>query len=330
MKSRILQWGILSTARINQALIKPLAESPRNHLMAVASRDEARVRDYASQNGIERAYGSYDALLADPEIDVVYISMPNSLHAEWAIRAADAGKHVLCEKPLAMSVEEVDAISAAAARNSIVVAEAFMYRHHPQTLKVQELIASGAIGELRLVRGGFTFHNKRPNNVRLDPELGGGSIWDLGCYPISYARTVMGGAAPEEVMGWQIVGPTGVDISFFGQMRFAGGVYAQFDSSFQSFPASPMEFVGSEGRITLTQSFKPEPNARLYFHRTDQPVEVLKMGDDLTYLGEVEDLYDAAVAGTPQRIPLSDSRLNVLTISALLRSAREGRPVRPA
>lgn len=328
MKSRILQWGILSTARINQALIKPLNVSPRNHLMAVASRDLERARSYASENGIARAYGSYEALLADPEIDVVYISLPNSLHVEWTIKAADAGKHVLCEKPLAMRVEEVDAVAAAAKRNGVAVAEAFMYRHHPQTLKVQELIDSGAIGDLRLIRGGFTFYNRRPNNVRLDPGLGGGSIWDLGCYPISYARTVMGGAAPEEVMGWQIVGPTGVDISFFGQMRFGGDVYAQFDSGFQSTPRSPMEFVGSEGRITLTQSFKPEEDARLYLHRDDRPVEVLQMGDDLLYLGEVEDLYDAAVAGRPQRIPLSDSRLNVMTINALLQSAREGRSVR--
>lgn len=328
MKARILQWGILSTARINRALIGPLAASPRNHLLAVASRDEARAKEYASQRGIARAYGSYDALLCDPEIDVVYIPLPNQLHAEWAIKAADAGKHVLCEKPLAMSVDEVDAIMEAAHRNRVVIAEAYMYRHHPQTLKVQELIGSGAIGRLQFIRGGYSFSLQRPGDVRLDPKLGGGSIWDVGGYPISYARTAAGGAAPEEVMGWQIVGPTGVDVSFFGQMRFAGNVYAQFDSGFQSTLRMPMEFVGSEGRITLTHSFDPQVSARLYLQRGDQPAEVLTLGDDLLYLGEVEDMYDAAVGARTQRIPLSDSRLNVMTIRALVQSAREGRPVR--
>ncbi len=325
MTDRILRWGLLGTGRINRALIAPLRISPRNHLTAVASRDADRARACAAEWGIPRWFGSYEALLADPEIDVIYNSLPNSLHAEWTIKAAQAGKHVLCEKPLAITVEEVDAVAAAARQAGGVVAEAFMYRHHPQTLKVQELIAGGAIGRLRLVRGGFTFPLTRPGDVRLDPALGGGSLWDVGCYPISFARTAIG-AAPAEAFGWQVTGPTGVDLTFAGQLRFPGDVYAQVDSGFQSALRMVMEFVGDAGRITLTNAFKPDAESRLYLWRGDE-MEVLTFPAQELYLGEVEDLADAILLGKPTRVTLADSRENVATILALLRSAREGRAV---
>jgi D-xylose 1-dehydrogenase (NADP+, D-xylono-1,5-lactone-forming) len=328
MATRILKWGILGTARINRALIPPLSISPRNKLLAVASRDLARAQAYAAEQGIERAHGSYEALLANPEVDVVYISLPNHLHAEWSIRAAAAGKHVLCEKPLALSVEDVDRVAEAARQYGVVIAEAFMYRHHPQTLKVVELINEGAIGRLQLVRGGFTFMLDRPEDIRLKPEMGGGSIWDVGCYPISYARTVAGGIAPEEVFGWQEVGPTGIDMAFFGQMRFPGGVIAQIDSGFNSEYRTVMEFIGDQGRITVPQSFKPDPESHLYLRKGDAPHEKIRFADPELYLGEVEDLYDAAVYGKPQRIPLSDTRQNIATIRSLLASAETGAPVK--
>ena len=187
-----LRWGLLSTARINRALIPPLRASPRNELAAVASRGRERAEAYAREWSIPRAFGSYEDMLADPGIDVIYNPLPNRLHAEWTIKAAQAGKHVLCEKPLAMTVEEVDAMAAAAQQAGVVVAEAFMYRHHPQTLKVKEMVERGEIGDLRLVRGSFTFNLTHPGDVRLDPALGGGSLRDVGCYPISYARYVIG------------------------------------------------------------------------------------------------------------------------------------------
>ena len=323
MAKSILRWGLLGTGRINRALIAPLRISPRNRLTAVASRDADRARAYATERDIPRWHGSYEALLADPEIDVIYNSLPNSLHAEWTIKAAQAGKHVLCEKPLAVTVEDVDAIAAAAERAGVVVAEAFMYRHHPQTLKVQELVASGAIGRLRLVRGGFTFNLTRPGDVRLDPALGGGSIWDVGCYPISFARAAIG-AAPLEAFGWQVTGPTGVDLSFTGQLRFPGQVYAQVDSSFQATLRMVMDFVGDAGRITLTNAFKPDADSRLYLWREDA-MEVLTFPAQELYLGEVEDMADAILLDKPPRVSLADSRENVATILALLRSAREGR-----
>ncbi len=328
MATRILKWGILGTARINRALIPPLKISPRNKLLAVASRDLARAQAYAAEKGIERSHGSYEDLLADPEIDVVYISLPNHLHVEWSLKAAEAGKHVLCEKPLALSVEDVDRVEAAAKQHGVIIAEAFMYRHHPQTLKVVELIKEGAIGKLQLVRGGFTFIIERPGDIRLKPEMGGGSIWDIGCYPISYARTAAGGVAPEAVFGWQEIGPTGVDMAFFGQMRFPGGVIAQVDSGFNSAFRTMMEFIGDAGRIVVTRAFKPDASGHMYVEKTDGSSERLHFPDQELYLGEVEDLYDAAVYGKPQRVPLSDTRQNIATIRALIASAESGAPVR--
>ncbi len=210
MSSKTLNWGLISTARINRALITPLRASKRNHLLAVASRSQEFADAYARKWKIPRAHGSYEAMLADPEIDVIYNPLPNHLHAEWTIKAVEAGKHVLCEKPLALSVDEVDAIAAAAQRYGRVVTEAFMYRHHPQTLKARELVQNGSLGTLKLLRGSFSFMLDRDGDIRLDPEMGGGSIWDIGCYPISFMRTVVG-MEPLEVFGWQVTGPTGID-----------------------------------------------------------------------------------------------------------------------
>ena len=320
-----LRWGLLGAARINRALIPPLRASERNELVAVASRDLQKAETYAKEKGIPRALGSYEALLADPAIDVVYNPLPNRLHAEWTIKAAQAGKHVLCEKPLALTVAEVDAIAEAAQKARVVVAEAFMYRHHPQTLKVKELVESGAIGKLRLVRGSFTFNLTREADVRLVPALGGGSIWDVGCYPISYARFVVG-AEPVEAFGWQILGQTGVDEIFVGQLRFPNDIYAQFDSGFRAPFRTQIEVVGGEGTITVLASFKPGLNEQIILRRGDEAQTIAIPGQEL-YSGEVEDMADAILLGKAPRVSLADSRGNTAAIVALLQSAREGKPV---
>ena len=317
-----LNWGLLSTARINRALIPPLQVSKRNHLLAVGSRSQVTADAYAKEEKIERAHGSYEALLADPDIDVVYNSLPNHLHAEWTIKAVEAGKHVLCEKPLALSVDEVDAIKAAAHKHGRVVAEAFMYRHHPQTLKVQELVKSGSIGALKLVRGSFSFMLSREGDVRLNPEWGGGSIWDVGCYPISYTRCVVG-EEPLEVFGWQVTGETGIDATFVGQMRFSGDVLAQFDSSFVIPFHAFMEIVGSEGTLSIPHPFKPGINEKIYLTRDEKTETTVVKGQEL-YIGEVEDMADAILLGKNSLVSLDDSRANVATITALLESARNG------
>jgi predicted dehydrogenase len=324
--TKILNWGLLSTANINRALITPLRASKRNHLLAVASRSQESADVYARERKIPRAHGSYEALLSDPEIDVIYISLPNHLHAEWTIKAVAAGKHVLCEKPLALNVDEVDAVKTAAQKHGRVVAEAFMYRHHPQTLKVQEIIKSGALGTLKLIRGSFSFALSRAGDVRLDPTMGGGSIWDIGCYPISYARTVLG-ENPLEVFGWQVTGETGIDETFMGQMRFANEVHAQFDCSFVIPFHSFMEIVGSEATLNIPKPFKPEVNEKIFITRDDKTETIKVKGQEL-YIGEVEDMADAILLGTAPHISLDDSRANVATIFALLESARLDKPVK--
>ncbi len=329
MSTRVLRWGLLSTANINRAVIAPLRNSPRNRLSAVASRDAEHARAYARQWEIPHSFGSYEAMLADPDVDVVYISLPNSLHAEWTIKAAQAGKHVLCEKPLAVTLAEVDAIAAAAKAAGVVVSEAFMYRHHPLTLKVKEIVASGVLGDLRLVRGAFTFDiSQRPNDVRLQPALGGGSIWDVGCYPISYTRYVLDGE-PREIFGWQMVGASGVDEYFAGQMRFAGDVFAQFDCGFRSSQRMHFEIAGSAGELTVPNAYRPGAQAHAVLTRGDQ-VESITVPDTELYLGEIEDMADAILLGTPPRIPLAWSRGNVATILDLLHSADGGQPVKTA
>ncbi len=329
MADKILRWGLISTAAINRRLIPALRESQRNVLTGVASRDLSRAETYAREWKIPKAYGSYEAMLADPEIDAVYVSLPNSLHAPWTIAAAQAGKHVLCEKPLAGSVEEVDAIAKAGQDTGVVIAEAFMYRHHPQTLKVKELLDDGAIGPLRYIHGAFSFFLNRPGDVRLDPELGGGGIWDVGCYPISYGRAMMGTEATD-VFGWQLRGASGVDVGFTGQLRFPGDVFFQFDCGFQETFRQTMQFVGETGMIQVTEPFTPREAASITVKDANDKTEVIHSPQVELYLGEVEDLYDAAVLGKPQRVTLADSRGNTATIQALLRSSRTGQAERLA
>jgi D-xylose 1-dehydrogenase (NADP+, D-xylono-1,5-lactone-forming) len=326
MANKVLNWGLLSTANINRALITPLRASKRNHLVAVASRTQESADKYAREWKISRAHGSYEALLTDPEIDVIYNPLPNHLHAEWTIKAVEAGKHVLCEKPLALSVEEVDAIQAAARKHGRIVMEAFMYRHHPQTLKVQEVIRDGFIGTIKLIRGSFSYILSREGDVRLDPAMGGGSIWDVGCYPISYARTVLG-ENPVDVFGWQVTGPTGIDETFVGQMRFPNDILTQFDSSFIVPLRWFIEIVGSEGTLNIPSPFKPQTNEKIYLTRSDKTETIQIKGQEL-YIGEVEDMADAVLLGRDPRVSLDDSRGNVAVISALLESARAGKPVR--
>jgi predicted dehydrogenase len=318
------RWGLLSTARINRAVIPPLRESPRHELRAVASRDRARGDAYAREWGIPVVHDSYDALLADPEIDAVYNPLPNGLHAEWTIKACRAGKHVLCEKPIALSVDEVDAMAAAADAAGVIVTEAFMYRHHPQTARLKALVADGTIGRLQLVRGAFSFELSRPGDVRLDPGLGGGALWDVGCYPVSMARVLVG-AEPTAVTGWQRLGPTGIDELFIGTLEFAGA-FAQFDCSFRAPLRTHVEIIGTEAAITVPQPFKPGLSERLILTRGGESETIVVEGEPL-YVGEVDDLADAARGIKPPTVSLADSRANTATLVALLESARTGRRV---
>ena len=320
-----LRWGLLSTAHINRSLIPPLKESKRNQLIAVASRDQQKAEAYASEWKIPKAFGTYEELLSDPEVDVIYNPLPNSLHAAWTVKALEAGKHVLCEKPLATTLDDVDAIIAAANKTGKVVAEAFMYRHAPQTLKVKELVNGGAIGKVVMMRGVFSFSLTNPQDIRLDPGLGGGSIWDIGCYPISYARFICA-QEPIQVFGLQVDSPTGVDQNFSGEMRFPGDVVAQFQSSFGSPYFTFFEIFGDKGRIAIPVPFKPGASEKFYMFQNGNEKEIEVKSGHL-YNGEIEDMADAILDHKPARISLDDSRNNVRAILNLLESAKTGAPV---
>ena len=326
MTNQTLRWGLLSTARINQALIGPLRSSKRNTLTAVASRSQDNADVYARENSIEKAYGSYDAMLADPEIDVIYNPLPNHLHAEWTINAIEAGKHVMVEKPIALTVAEVEAMDAAAKKHRRVVAEAFMYRHHPQTLHIVEMINTGKLGAIKFVRGSFSFQLNRPGDIRLDPALGGGALWDVGCYPLNFTRTVLG-ADPVEVFGRQVTGSTGIDETFIAQLRFPGDVYAQFDCSFVIPFRSVMEVMGTMGRLAIPAPFKPGEKEHILLTRPNGVIDTITIPGEPLYIGEVEDMADAVLLGKTPRVSLADSRSNVATILALFESSRTGKPV---
>ncbi len=316
-----LRWGLLSTAHINRAVIPHLRNSPRNRLVTVASRTIDKARSYAAEWKIDNALGSYEELLADPEIDVIYNPLPNSMHAEWTVKALEAGKHVLCEKPLATTLADVDAIISAAKRTGKVVAEAFMYRHHPLTLKARELVASGEIGKIVMMRGVFTFNLTNMNDVRMNASLGGGSIWDIGCYPISYARSIYA-SEPVQVFGQQVASDTGVDESFSGEMLFPGNVLAQIQCSFNSPAYRHFEVYGDKGRLEISNPFTPSPKEKISLVQDGKVREIEINSGDL-YAGEIEDMADVILDHKQPRISLSDSRNNVRTIIAMLESAAQ-------
>jgi D-xylose 1-dehydrogenase (NADP+, D-xylono-1,5-lactone-forming) len=325
MTKRILNWGLLSTARINRALIPPLRASKRNEVVAVASRSLEQAETYAREWDIPRVFGSYEALLDDPDVDVIYNSLPNHLHAEWTIKALHAGKHVLCEKPLVLSVQEVDAIAQATKETGNIVAEAFMYRHHPKTLKVKELVDGGVLGDLQIIRGLFAATFNLKDNYRMVKEMGGGSLWDVGCYPVSYTRLIVG-EKPREVFGWQVEGPTGIDETFMGQMRFESGVLAQFVCGFASPFRTSMEIIGSRGTLTVPVPFHPGASDKIHLQVGDD-AETIGIPDQELYIGEVEDMADAVLLGKEPRMSLADSRDIIEMIVGLFESARLGKPV---
>jgi len=220
----VTRWGLLSTARINRRIVAAARGSNEIQLVAVASRERARAEEYARANEIGRAHGSYEELLAAEDVDAVYIPLPNSLHVEWSVRALEAGKHVLCEKPLARSAAEAERAFAAAERTGRLLEEAFMYRHNPQTARLEKLVDEGAVGRVRLIRAVFSFPVQGERNIRLLAELDGGALLDVGCYCVSGARLLAG--EPESVWAESVAGPTGVDEVLAGALRFPGGVLA--------------------------------------------------------------------------------------------------------
>ena len=338
-------WGLLSTARINERLIPAIRASDRSTLLAVASRSKERAQAYAKQWNIPYAYGTYEQILADSAINLVYLSLPNHLHAEWAIKCAEAGKHILCEKPIALTTNEVDCMAQAAEKNGVIIQEAAMMRFHPQTRYLRELVAKGTIGDVRLIRGVFAFTLDNPGDIRLNTDMGGGSLWDLGSYCVSFARTVLQ-AEPVEVSAYQVSGDTGVDMSFSTQMQFPTDTLVQFFCSFQSFAHIEADFLGTEGRIHADIPWANHigASARVQITRSGNAAGTSTFSDSIegdttetkryanmnAYQCEVNSMVESILDGAEPVISLTDSRSNVATIVALHESARMGKPVRPA
>jgi predicted dehydrogenase len=317
-----VRWGLLSTANINRKLIPAIRAATRGELVAVASRSRDSAETYARQWDIPQAFASYDAMLNSAEIDAVYIGLPNHLHAPWTIRALDAGKHVLCEKPFALSLAEVDAMIAAAERNNRVLMEAFMYRHHPQTKLVGEWIRSGKLGEIAAFQGVFNFSMGNRDNVRLNPAWGGGAMWDVGVYPMSFAQFVFGGP-PVAVSAQQWIGAEGVDETFLGQMMYAEGGLAQFACGFRMPFHTRVSVMGTDGTIEITRPFigMDDPGATSLFHSADGTVQPIDVPQKDLYLGQVENMHAAILDGTPQYLTLTETRNHVKTALALYASA---------
>jgi xylose dehydrogenase (NAD/NADP) len=315
-----VRWGILSTAAINRRLLPAFRESPALELLAVASRAQERADEYARAEAIPRAYGSYEELLADPDVEAVYISLPNSLHVEWSVLALEAGKHVLCEKPLSNRAADVTRAFDAADRAGRLLMEGFMYRHHPQTARAVALVQSGAIGEVRLVRSSFGFTIESAEDVRLRPELDGGALMDLGCYCVNVTRLV--GGEPEAVVSRAVAGPSGVDIRFAGTLVLPGSALAHFDCGFDVPDDSCVEIVGSTGTVRIPRPFLVS-DAAVELVR-DGGVETIEVPEADSYLVELENVSAAARGAAEPLLGRDDAIGQARTLEALLRSADDG------
>jgi predicted dehydrogenase len=318
-----VKWAIMSTANINRKVIPGAHASPKVELVAVASRDRARADEYAKTWEIPRAYGSYDALLADPEVEAVYISLPNSMHCEWAVKALEAGKHVLCEKPLSRHANEVEAAFDAADRAGRLLSEAFMYRHNPQTKRAKQLVDEGAIGELRLIRSAFSYSLYDADNIRLRTALDGGALMDVGCYAVSGSRLF--GGEPERVFGEAWFGSSGTDWVFAGMLRFPGNVMAVFDSGTAMTERDELEAIGSDGSLFLDDPWHCKvPGIEL---RREGRIERIELDPVDSYRLELENLSDVIRGDSELLLGRDDAVAQARALEALHDSAMRGAPV---
>ncbi|MET3939840.1 xylose dehydrogenase (NAD/NADP) [Paenibacillus sp. PvP094] len=324
---RKLRWGILGSASIAKGSVIPgLQQSELNEVAAIASRDEEKAKQTADQLGIPQAYGSYEALLEDDSIDAVYIPLPNHLHREWTIRAAEAGKHILCEKPLALTEQEAREMAQACDDAGVLLAEAFMYRHHPRYDQIRDVIASGEIGEIRGIHSTFSFNNSgSAGNVRFKREWGGGALYDIGCYSISAARLLLG-QEPSAVTVIGMFSPEHdhVDMMASGLLEFNDHVGVTFDSSMWAAFRNTLEVLGSDGIIEVPSAFISNPDRSSNFYVTAggerREVEVPQVNH---YSLQGDDMARAVLQGKNMRFASSDAVANMKVLEACLRSAEE-------
>ena len=321
-----LRWGLLGTARINRQIIPALRNSKLSELWAVASRSAEHAADYAQEWKIPHSFASYSDLLTDPDIDVVYNSLPNHLHAEWTIKAAQAGKHILCEKPFALSLTEALGMAAAAEQSGVYLTEAMVFRHFEQTRKVMEIIRSGEIGDVLVTRGVFTFSLTRPDDFRWKPECGGGSLWDVGCYPVSFMHMIAGGP-PHTVFGMQHIASSGVDETFVGQMHYSGDLLGQFTCSFNLPRHVGVEIQGTHGMLAVPAPFGISEHNLVILRKNDTEKQ-FSFKIDNRFQNLVDDFARSITDNKPPLITPTESCQIIATLEGLVESARSGLPVR--
>ncbi|NLE77387.1 MAG: Gfo/Idh/MocA family oxidoreductase [Chloroflexi bacterium] len=320
-----VRWGVMGTANIGRVAVIPALQAARNcTVTAVASRSGKTAAGFARQMGIPQAYGSYEALLQADDVDAVYIPLPNSLHREWVIRAAEAGKHILCEKPLGLTAQECLEMASEAEARRVLLMEAFMYRFHPRTEKVLEIVGSGVLGPLRLIHAAFTFRLADPANIRWQPNLGGGALMDVGCYCVNICRT----AAQEEPTEVQAVARwagSGVDDQMVATLRFPSGLLAQFDCALSMERREVYQVAGAEAHLEVPAAFLPGKSDTAIYERHGQGApKVHPIAGADQYQRMVEHFADSILLRRPVRYGPAEAAANMRTIEALYRSSRQG------
>ena len=317
-----IHWGIISTANIGRkAMIPALQELPNAEVVGVASRDLGRAQTFAEALGIPKAYGDYQALLDDPQIEAVYIPLPNHLHKEWTVRAADAGKHILCEKPLALDVDECQQMIHAADANGVQLMESFMYRYHPRVKAAVEMIRSENIGALKTIESAFTFYLGDKDDIRYKKEMGGGALMDLGCYCVSISR-LMAGRNPVAVQARATWVPTDVDDQLVGIIDFGDELFAHFDCAFNQGYRQHCFLSGTDGYLSIPEVFNPgEKKSTTQVFRSGKPEKVYKYKGVNEYALIAQD-FMRSIDGDDPAYPIQDSVDNMRVIQALLKSAR--------
>ena len=326
-RNRLVRWGVLSTADIGVRKVIPGMQKAHNlEVTAIASRSPAKAEHAADWLRIPKHYGSYEDLLANPDVDAIYNPLPNHLHVPWTLKELEAGKHVLVEKPVALTAQEArDLAEAAAARPDLKVMEAFMYRHHPQWRRTKEIVDEGGIGQLRAVQSFFSYYNRDPDDIRNDPDIGGGGLMDIGCYDISLSRFLFGGE-PRRLVGTVERDPDfGVDRLASAIMQFDGGI-ASFVCSTQASPHQRVDVVGTDGRIEILIPFNAPQSGptSIRWHRRDGDITEIVFDNADQYQLQGELMSQAILDDAPVPTPPSDAVANMAVIEAVFRSADEG------
>ncbi|MBI2911254.1 MAG: Gfo/Idh/MocA family oxidoreductase [Chloroflexi bacterium] len=322
MAATPLRWGVLGISEQvgRKAVLPALRDSPTAELLAIASRDAGRAQEETQRFGARRSYGAYADLLADPEIEAVYIPLPNSLHHEWTVAAAEAGKHVLCEKPLACTAAEAEAMASACTAAGVVLMEAYMTPFHPRSARIVELARSGALGALRFARTAFTFPLEDSANHRWRPEMGGGSLLDVGIYCLAPLLAVAG-QEPADVAAQAVIAESGVDASFSGWLGFPGGFSAAFQTSFETGERQTLEIAGTEGAIVVDHAFTPSTvDMHVWLTKRDGSDQIIVSEGNDPYVAMVEHFAAVVRGAEPARRPPEDS-IALLRLLDRLRAA---------